>query len=345
MQYTNPATSVTVQVVGRFRWKDCIESVILWWMSTNTAGRAKGNQAAANRHRHTQQPTHEELQRQLDHLLRDNERLRKQVTEQQEQIAEQREHIAEQQEQIADLERQLADRRKNSTNSSKPPSSDGLAGDQRERKRKWAGKRKRKPGSQPGHAGWYRKLLPPDQVSQTLPVLPEQCQHCHNPLPQQADRIQTKGLPRRHQVTEVPPIQAHVTEYQCPHVICSGCGKTTQAPLPKELEGQFGPHLTALIAYWTVVCRMPRRVVEAMLAEVLGIDLSLGSTQKAWEEVSQAVAQPYAELQHQGELAAGRLLTITQTCRLQQKHTLTYLTAAVTCYRRGTTPPSLIVQI
>jgi transposase len=57
--------------------------------------------------------------------------------------------------------------------------------------------------------------------------------------------------------------------------------------------------LTALIAYWTVVCRLPRRLVEAMLADVLGMEISLGSTQKAWEEVSQAVEQPVQQLQEQ----------------------------------------------
>src|SRR6266852_4434727 len=51
--------------------------------------------------------------------------------------------------------------------------------------------------------------------------------------------------------------------------------------------------------HWTVVCRLPRRLVEAMLADVLGIPISLGSTQKAWEEVSQAVQQPVRQLQEQ----------------------------------------------
>jgi Transposase IS66 family len=40
-------------------------------------------------------------------------------------------------------------------------------------------------------------------------------------------------------------------------------------------------------------------LVEAMLADVLGIEISLGSTQKAWEEVSQAVQQPVEQLQKQ----------------------------------------------
>jgi transposase len=57
--------------------------------------------------------------------------------------------------------------------------------------------------------------------------------------------------------------------------------------------------LAALIAYLTVVCRMPRRVVEALLGQVLGIEISLGSTQKCWEEASQAVAGPCRELEQQ----------------------------------------------
>ena len=67
------------------------------------------------------------------------------------QLAEREKQIADAEKQIADLERQLALRQRNSTNSSKPPSSDGLAGEQRQRGRK--DKSKRKPGGQPGHAG------------------------------------------------------------------------------------------------------------------------------------------------------------------------------------------------
>jgi transposase len=67
--------------------------------------------------------------------------------------------------------------------------------------------------------------------------------------------------------------------------------------MPDEVVGQFGPQLTALIAYLTVVCRLPRLVVQRFLAGVLQIPISLGSTQAAWEEASAAVAAPSAELE------------------------------------------------
>jgi transposase len=226
----------------------------------------------------------------VERLLRENEELRRKVVEREKQIAER-------EKQIADLERQLALRKRNSTNSSKPPSSDGLAGEQRPRGRKR--KSKRKPGAQLGHPGHHRELIPTAEVSAVEVVLPKKCRHCGGNLPQRPGQVISEGEPRRHQVTEVPPVQAHITEYQFPNVVCGGCGKTTRAPLPEEIAGHFGPQLTALIAYWTVVCRLPRRLVEAMLADVLGIEISLGSTQKAWEEVSQAVAQPVQQLQEQ----------------------------------------------
>jgi transposase len=195
--------------------------------------------------------------------------------------------------QIADLERQLALRQQNSTTSSKPPSSDGLAGRQRERRRRK--KSRRKPGGQPGHPGHCRPLVAVERVNEWVDVFPDACRHCHHALPARG-RVVT-GEPRRHQVTELPPIEAYVIEYQCPQVVCPACGKTTQAPVPEEVEGQFGPQLTALIAYLTVVCRLPRRLVQALLEGALHIPISVGSTQAAWEEASVAVATPYQELE------------------------------------------------
>jgi transposase len=221
----------------------------------------------------------------------------KQITDAEKQITDAEKQITDAEKQIADLERQLALRKQNSTNSSKPPSSDGLAGQPRKRGRRK--KSRRKAGGQPGHRGAYRPVLPVTQVDEIRPILPEQCQHCGQALPGQIEHAQTAGEPRRHQVTELPPVQARTVEYQCHRVICPACGQSTRAPLPEEASGRFGPQLTGLIAYLTVVCRMPRRVVEGFLGQVLGIEMSLGSTQKCWEEASQAVAAPCQELERQ----------------------------------------------
>lgn len=214
----------------------------------------------------------------IDRLRRENERLR--------------EENADQAKQIADLERQLALRRQNSTTTSKPPSSDGLAGQPRVRGRRH--RSRRKPGGQPGHQGHARPLVSADRVNAVVDLVPDTCRHCQHVV--RADGRVTVGAPRRHQVTELPPIEAHITEYRCHRIMCVACGKTTQAALPEDATGQFGPQLTALIAYLTVVCRLPRLVVQRLLEGALQIPISLGSTQKAWEEASTAVAGPCAAL-------------------------------------------------
>ena len=244
-----------------------------------------------------------DIQGENERLRRDNERLRdelnrsrQKLAESEERFQETRRKIADSQKQIADLERQLGLRRQNSTTSSKPPSSDGLAGEQRKRCR--PKKSRRKPGGQPGHPGHWRRAVPEERVNQVVKLYPAQCRHCACGFPV-PETLANTGAPRLHQVTELPPINAHVTEYQCQNVLCPGCGKATQAPLPEEVRRQFGPELTALIAYLTVVCRLPRRVVAELLEQVLGIPLSLGTTQNSWEEAADAVDQPCAELERQ----------------------------------------------
>ena len=63
-------------------------------------------------------------------------------------------------EQIEKLEKLVASLRQNSTNSSRPPSSDGPGTKKKTRKRK----SRKKQGAQPGHKGKKRTLLPAEQM-------------------------------------------------------------------------------------------------------------------------------------------------------------------------------------
>jgi transposase len=231
------------------------------------------------RHRRTTDQRAQELER----LQRENEHLRRELEEGAKQIADQAREID-------DLKRQLALKQQNSTITSKPPSSDGLAGHQRERGRRV--KSRRHSGGQPGHPGHHRELVSVDRVDARVDLIPERCAHCARRLHARHEA----GDPRRHQVTELPPIAPHITEYRCHRRQCPECGTITLAPLPAAHASHFGPQLTALVAYLTVVCRMPRLVVQRFLEGALQIPISLGSTQHAWEETSAAVAAPYEEL-------------------------------------------------
>lgn len=236
-------------------------------------------------------PTQEDLQREVDRLRKENERLR-------EEVAESGKQIADRDRQIADLERQLAGRKKDSTNSSKPPSSDGPAAARRVKPARCRGRRK--PGGQKGHPGCHRELQPLERVDKTVAVLPPDCRHCGQALPQQIEQAQTRGEVHRYQVTELPPLRAHITEYQCYKVGCPHCGRATRAELPAPVRvSAFGPRLAGLIAYLTVGPRIPRRGVEQLLATALEIEISLGSTQKLIEESSEALAATCQELERQ----------------------------------------------
>ena len=231
-------------------------------------------------------------------LQRENERLQRRVEELEHKVAEQDQQLSDSEKQIADLERQLAGRRKDSTNSSKPPSSDGPAAARREKPAHCRGRRK--PGGQKGHPGRHRELEPLERVDQVCPVLPSDCRHCGQSLPQQIEQVCTVGEVHRYQVSELPPLRAQIIEYQCHKVACPHCGQATRAELPAEVQTSlFGPRLAGLIAYLTVGLRIPRRGVEQMLETVLGIEISLGSTQKLVEETSEALAATCQELEQQ----------------------------------------------
>jgi transposase len=136
-----------------------------------------------------------------------------------------------------------------------------------------------------------------EQVDEMHAVFPVQCRHCERELA--PEKLETTDKVYRHQVVELPVIKAHVTEYQFPEVVCPHCGKSNRAAVPAEIQRQTGPQLTALAVYLTVVCRMPRRVLQELVGQALGIQLSLGNTQACWEEASEAVTTPCQELSQQ----------------------------------------------
>jgi transposase len=183
---------------------------------------------------------------------------------------------------ILELEERL---RQSSQNSSRPPSSDAPAVD-RPAKRPLSGRR---PGGQPGHEGHQRMLLPEDQVDTIVPVKPGRCRRC-------AARLRgVDATPGRHQVTELPPLRPHVTEYQVHTLACAQCGATTTAALPAGVpRGAFGPQVEATVAVCTGVYHLSRRTTVGLMADLFGVELALGTVSACEQVVSEAVAAPVA---------------------------------------------------
>lgn len=183
------------------------------------------------------------------------------------------------------LEAEVARLKRNSTNSSKPPSSDPPGVDRAPQKR--TGKKR---GGQPGHKGHQRKLLPPSKVNVVVPLVPEECDHCGAGLRgRDAD-------PRRHQVIDIPPITPTVTEYQLHALDCDECGATTRAQLPLDVPlSSFGPRLSAMLAICTAKYRLSKRAVRELLRDFLGVELALGSVANVEQQVSAALEASVAE--------------------------------------------------
>lgn len=190
---------------------------------------------------------------------------------------------------VAELEARLG---QNSSNSSRPPSSDRPAAPA-PAKRPPSGRR---PGGQPGHRAHQRLLEPPERVDQLIPVWPEQCRCCGGALPPAPELV--AAAPERHQVSELPPVRIAVTEYQLQRVRCPGCGAQTRAALPPGVpSGAFGPRLQAAVALLSGRYRLSRRAVVGVLADLVGADLALGSVDALCRQTAAALAQPMAEVE------------------------------------------------
>ena len=153
-----------------------------------------------------------------------------------------------------------------------------------------APRRRRKRGAQPGHPGHSRALVPIEQVSRVVECLPARCADCGQ------DLSGTDPEPVRHQVVEVPPVTPQVTEYRLHQRVCSACGARTREPLPAGVPcTAFGPRLTSMVAVLTGKYHLSKRGVEELLADFVGVSLSLGSVWKLEQTVSGALAAPVAE--------------------------------------------------
>lgn len=190
---------------------------------------------------------------------------------------------------IATLERQVAELSErlgqNSRNSHRPPSSDTPDERRKRRNKGKKAKQQRKRGAQTGHQGAHRELLSPEKVNKFVDLFPKECENCWKPLPHVPDRA-----PKRHQQTEVPPIEPFTTEWRRHEVTCPCCQYRTRAPYTTEIPASpFGPRLMAIAALLTGVYHLGRRRAVDLLADVVGVSISLGALSAVEARVSDAV--------------------------------------------------------
>lgn len=209
---------------------------------------------------------------------------------------------------IKELEAQI---NANSTNSSKPPSSDGL-------KKKPAFPRKKggRRGGLPGHKGNTLKMVA--QVDDEEIHGPTnstcECGCCLSGVP-------IELLNEKRQVFDLPPRLLQVTQHQVGTKKCPGCGITHRGNFPANVNAptQYGTHVHALIGLLNVEQSLPVGRICELFTSLTGYALnentvttSINRTAKKLESITEVIRQkilsaPLAHADESGARVAGRL--------------------------------------
>ena len=180
---------------------------------------------------------------------------------------------------VKELEDQI---NKDSHNSSKPPSSDGLAKKPSPKSLREAGSKAS--GGQPGHPGSTLSLSEtPDHVIVHNPVL---CRNCGADL---------KGAvcigDERRQVFDLPELKLDVTEHRAGHIVCANCGTESAGDFPGSVTGpvQYGERIKAAVVYLNNWQLLPWERSSKLLGDFFGCSISEAVMQSALQQCEQAL--------------------------------------------------------
>lgn len=171
---------------------------------------------------------------------------------------------------------------KNSSNSSKPPSSDGF-------KRKTKSRResgKTNPGGQKGHPGsTLKRVAEPDEVKLHKP--PGRCDACGGKLDLSQAVVQSDGR----QVIDLPAVCARVIEHCVQSVRCN-CGKVHEGSYPDTVTQavQYGASIKAAVVYLTQYQHVPMKRCTQLMEDLFGVVMSPASVHAAIADTHASVA-------------------------------------------------------
>lgn len=180
---------------------------------------------------------------------------------------------------------------KNSKNSSKPPSSDGLKKPVTKSLRQKSGK---KPGGQQGHEGAnLATTAEPDEVKKHLP---DSCKGCPN-ISKCIDKLACV-TEKRHVIDAV--VTVHVTEHQkftfteCPFHV----GQILQGKFPSDISAtvQYGENLNALVVALNTVGMVSVNRTHEILGSVFSIPLSTGTISSMVKKCAQNIKNTVATI-------------------------------------------------
>ncbi len=164
-----------------------------------------------------------------------------------------------------------------STNSSKPPSSDGLKRKRRTARSPERERRKRlgrRPGKQKGAPGHH--LAPTTRPNRVIELLPALCEKCSGSLVEHAGEA---GMEKRQVMDPPPPSGLETTEYRAIKLRCAECGHVTKPTFPEWAKApvQYGPRMHALANYLVVHQYLPYERMVEHVRDTYGAKVSVGT--------------------------------------------------------------------
>ena len=191
------------------------------------------------------------------------------------------EHVKDLHQEVLKLKERLA---LDSSNSGKPPSSDGLA---KAPPRTLRQKSARKPGGQPGHPGHTLKAVNKPDHQKVHPLGRCPCGQCGG--------VSLQGQPvldyERRQVFDLPPLRLVVTEHQAEIKKCPISGLTVKAAFPADVQApvQYGPNFRGLALYLSNQQLLPFDRLRQTCLDLFGQPLSLGTLSQINQDAYQAL--------------------------------------------------------
>ena len=158
---------------------------------------------------------------------------------------------------------------KDSHNSSKPPSSDGLR-----KPRASASLRKRtgrKPGGQKGHPGSTLEYR--DDPDAFKEYRPECCDGCNHDLSGVESVVETR------QEFDVPPPGLKCTQHESHWITCPKCGKVCRGQFPSHITSdvQYGDNIAATVVYLVIYQFVPYQRTVELIRNLFNVSLSEGT--------------------------------------------------------------------
>jgi transposase len=181
---------------------------------------------------------------------------------------------------LEELQARLA---KSSSNSGKPPSSDGYGKAKRTISLRKSGDKST--GGQPGHAG--QTLMAAEQPERIVTHEVPRCGHCQASL----QDIEAVGYEER-QVFDLPAIRIEVTAHRAAIKVCPVCGHRSKGIFPDAVTQavQYGPMVHTWAAYFTNHHHIPVERTTEVFADLVQHRLSEATVLKASEHLDTCIA-------------------------------------------------------